>query len=357
MIVREPWRPEVPEEIGALFAEEDLHLVGVAPADPAPEESREYQRWLAEGYHGSMSFMERHGAGKFDPGKIVPGAQSILFVGLNYYQKAKRSEDDGIPRGRIARYAWGRDYHKELGNRLRRVARRLQERYPDDTFRGFTDATPLSERYYGSKSGIGFTGRNTLLINGELGSWFFLGEIVTTRRFDRGEDAGDRHGRCPRGCARCIDVCPTGALLGPYRIDARKCISYLTIEHKGTIPEELRPKMGAWIFGCDLCQEVCPLNVRAQETTVPAFRKPIAGDSVLLKTLLRIRGHEEFVERFGGSPLMRPGWKLMIRNAAIAAANLKAEELLPDLRMCLEIDDPVVREHVQWAIDTLLGDR
>lgn len=361
MIVRTGWRPEVPEDVLALFRVEGLELVGVADAEPAVTEEKHYAEWIDAGYHGSMDYLHRHRPLKFRPSDILPGTHSILFAALNYYQRrnTERSRSSGRhasagTRGRIARYAWGRDYHKELGNRLRRVARRLSEQFPDARFRPFTDATPLHERFYAEKAGIGFTGRHTLLINGELGSWFFLGEILSTHAFPASAHAGDRHGACPRRCRRCIDVCPTGALLSPYRIDASRCISYLTIEHSGSIPEALRRSIGPWLFGCDLCQEVCPLNVRARTTTVPAFTKPIAGDEVDLEEILLVRSHDEFVRRFAGSPVMRAGWKQMIRNAAIVAANRGAVDLIPRLEaVSSEVDDPVVREHVEWALQQL----
>jgi len=358
MIVRTPWQPTVPDELADLFRSEGISLLGVAAADADPVRSEEYSRWLEKGYHGTMDFLVRHGAAKFDPRQIVPGARSVIFAGLNYYQKGSADSSSGGDtdrRGKIARYAWGRDYHKEFGRRLKRIARLLAERYPEEQFRSFTDATPLSERYYAEQSGIGFTGRNTLVINGEYGSWFFLGEIVSTIAFPLSESASGRHGACPRTCRRCIDVCPTGALRGPYQIDASRCISYLTIEHDGPIPVELRPRIGRWLFGCDLCQEVCPLNVRVQQTTVDRFLKPIAGETVLLGDLLSIRSHEAFTNAFGGSPLMRRGWTGMVGNAAIVAANIGATELIPLLEDCLEIDDSVVKEHVSWAIATLAG--
>ncbi len=350
MIVRKPWRPQVPDELQSLFAEEGIEVLGVTAATPSREDEERYDRWLFKGYHGSMSFMERHREGKYRPDKIVPGARTIVFGAINYYQRRTPSASDPHHAGLVARYAWGRDYHKELGKRLKRIARKLGSRYPDETFRAFTDATPLAERHYGETAGIGFTGRNTLLINGELGSWFFLGEIVTTKYYPPGEAAGRHHGGCPTNCTRCIDVCPTGALLGPHRIDASKCISYLTIEHDGPIPEHLRPHMGSWIFGCDLCQEVCPLNVRAQVTDVSGFTTPIAGERVILRDILTMKEDEAFVERFAGSPLMRAGRRKMIRNALVAAGNLHAEDLVDLVQSIADGDDEMLAEHAQWAL-------
>ncbi len=358
MIARHAWFPEVDAELSEVLKQEGLSLIGVCDAEIEPEEQAareaEYQTWISRDYHGSMAYMERHAPLKFRPEELIPGCRSIVFVGLNYYQRPPQSP--GHPTGRVARYAWGRDYHKELGRRIKRVARVLGERYPNDHFRAWTDATPLSERFYGERAGVGFTGRHTLLINSELGSWFVLGEILSTRRYTASEDAAGRHGACPTNCRRCIDVCPTGALYDANRIDASRCISYLTIEHGGIIPEELRPLMGDWIFGCDLCQEVCPLNVRARVTDVENFRNPIAGSDVNLAEVLSIQTDEEFTARFAGSPLMRVKRRGLIRNAAIAAANTGAVELIPRLRELANDTDEIISIHAQWALDQLLMD-
>ncbi len=352
MIVRNPWYPEVDPVIRNSLRQEGLHLAGITSVhDNVEEEEEQYRRWLGRGYHGAMRWMEKHAALKFHPERLLPGTRSIVFIALNYYQK--RTDAPPEPSGRLARYAWGRDYHKELGKRIKRVARQLQEQFPDEQFRSWTDATPLAERFYAERAGIGFTGRHTLLINGQFGSWFVVGEILTTIALDPSESAGTHHGACPLNCTRCIDVCPTGALLGPHRIDGSRCISYLTIEHRGVIPEELRPLMGDWIFGCDLCQEVCPLNVRATVTDVAGFLKPIAGDRQLLKDILEIRTEEEFRSRFAGSPVMRAGREGLVRNACIAAANLGARELIEELKICADDGNEVVAIHARWALSQL----
>lgn len=336
------------------FATEGLELVGVSAALPAPEARREFEEWLARGYAGTMSYLERHAALKYDPARILPGARSILFAGINYFQapprRARQSE------GRVARYAWGRDYHKVMGGRLRRIAKRLEAERPGERFRPFTDATPLAERFYAERAGIGFTGRNTLLISSNYGSWFLLGEILTTASFEESGPAGGEHGGCPSGCRRCLDVCPTGALVAANRIDATRCISYLTIEHKGSIPVELRPKIGNWLFGCDLCQEVCPLNLRARETTVDDFVQIRAGSTRELEEILSIATDEEFRARFAGSPLMRAKRSGLLRNACVVAANNRAHDLLPQLRRLCEDEDPIIAEHAAWAVSQLEGE-
>jgi epoxyqueuosine reductase len=381
VIAQRPWQPEVDGELLRLFAAEELTLLGVAPATPAPARTAEYRRWLDEGRHGTMTFLETHAAAKYHPQEILPGCRSIILVGINYYQRPPErggvagsgagattsaaggggsrgsgSAGGGAARGRVARYAWGRDYHKELGKRLKRIVAELRRRYPDEQFRPFTDATPLAERHYAEAGAIGFTGRHTLLINGELGSWFVIGEILSTREWAASEGANGRHGGCPRSCRKCIDVCPTGALLGPERIDASRCISYLTIEHDGVIDEELRPLMGDWVFGCDLCQEVCPLNVRARPTAVEGFLRPIAGSSLDLGEILAIEDDDQFLARFAGSPLMRAKRRRLLRNACIAAANSGARELLLLLEERVNDADEIIAIHAEWAVRRLRQD-
>jgi epoxyqueuosine reductase len=369
VIAQRPWQPQVDPELETLFRGEDVTLLGVAPATPAPDRAAEYRRWLDAGFHGTMGFLEGHADAKYNPEELLPGCRSIILVGLNYYQREPARPDQsrgpaGSPgtagkengravRGRVARYAWGRDYHKELGKRLKRIAAVLRQRYPDEGFRPFTDATPLGERHYAEKAAIGFTGRHTLLINGELGSWFVIGEILSTREWLPSERAEDRHGACPRSCRKCIDVCPTGALIGAERINASRCISYLTIEHDGVIDEELRPLMGEWVFGCDLCQEVCPLNVRARTTPVEGFLRPIASSSVDLEEILSLEDDDQFRARFAGSPVMRAKRRRLLRNASIAAANRGARELLPLLERRAQDRDKIIAIHAEWAVKRL----
>lgn len=402
MIPKEGWKPDFPPELVALFREEWLEVAGIAPAEPAPESAEEYGRWIAEGKHGSMGYLAEHAPMKFHPETLLPGCRSIIVAALNYYQEASWTRADNLAApeiggtsgrasrptsgptsgptsdptsdparartnaptyraapaaaaGRIARYAWGRDYHKVLGKRLRRIVRKLGEQYPGESFRSFTDAVPLAERYYAERAAIAFTAKNTLSISSDFGSWFLIGEILSTKEFPSSEDARDRHGACPTNCTRCIDICPTGALYAPHRIDASKCISYLTIEHKGEIPVELRPKMGNWLFGCDLCQEVCPLNVRAQQTGVSDFLTVKAGESLELREVLEIENDDEYTRRFAGSPLMRAKRRGLLRNACIAAANTGAREILPLLRRRAADADPIVASHAQWAVEQLEG--
>ena len=358
MIPREGHFPRINEILETLLRAEGLELFGSASLfEPdlqraAGRAAAEYRGWIGEGRHGGMHYLARHADVAYAPQHVLPACGSVIVVGLNYYQD-DRSEPPPET-GRVARYAWGRDYHNALGKRLRRVVRRLRESHPDEQFRSFVDASPLSERFFAEHAGLGFTARNTLTMSSAYGSWFFLGEILTTLALPS-TTAGSRHGACPSSCFRCGAACPTGALHDHHRIDARRCISYLTIEHRGSIDEQLRPLMGDWVFGCDRCQEPCPLNVRAQVTAVKDFQMHRVGPRLRLTELLAIDEEEVYRRRFGGTPLLRPGRDAMVRNACIAAANVRGVSLLPRLNELTRDQSALVREHARWAVDRLVA--
>jgi epoxyqueuosine reductase len=346
-----PYYPEPPATLRDLFATEGLHLLGVSTVDANSQAQVRYDQWLNRGRHGQMGYLERHAPLKYHPDAILPGCRSILVVGLNYFQE--RPADPTTPAGRVAIYAWGRDYHTTLLQKLKHVQARLRETYPNDRFRAFTDTAPLDERTYAEQAGIGFRAKNTLVIHGDYGSWFFIGEILSTYTFPPSPVPEQPHGACPSACQRCIKACPTGALLGPHEIDATKCISYLTIEHRGIIPEPLREKMGDWLFGCDRCQTFCPFNLKAQPTEVPDFQQHRTGPYLDLGELLSIPNEEAFRIRFAGSPILRAGWVCMIRNGSIVAANVGATSLLPRLKELAQNPDPIIAEHATWAVKRL----
>jgi epoxyqueuosine reductase len=332
------------------------------------EAARHYREYLAAGRNGSMAYLERHAASKLDPAAILPGCRAVIVVALSYYQNGQDGQnaphvqngeghsERGVAAaasGRVSRYAWGRDYHKTLTKRLRALRTELEIVAPGETFQVGSDATPLLETHFATQAGLGFRGKHTLVINGELGSWFFIGELLSTV-------AVEPYGRpitkrCGAACTHCIDVCPTSAITGPYQLDARRCISYLTIEHRGPIDPELRPLMGDWLFGCDLCQEVCPWTVRARTTTEPDFLTQRAGPRPTLAEVLALRTHQDLVARFAGSPLLRAGRDRLVRNACTVAANVGARELLPMLRELQADSDPGVAEHARWAVGVLAG--
>lgn len=311
-----------------------------------------YRRWLAAGRHGSMTYLERHAPFKANPDALLPGCRSVLMVALGYYQGPARAPGRRPPAGRVAQYAWGRDYHKLLRARLRRLVRWLVERYPDEQFRSGVDATPLLEAQHAVAAGIGFRGKHTLAINAAHGSWFFIGEVLTTLAIAP-PATRHRNKRCGTGCTFCIDVCPTRAIVAPYQLDARRCISYLTIEHRGPVAEHLRPAIGDWLFGCDLCQEVCPWTVRAQATAEPDLLQWRAGDTLELAPLLALRTHDDLAARFAGSPVMHAGRDRLVRNACTVAGNRRAAELLPRLRRLAGDPDRGVAVHARWAVEQI----
>ncbi|SIQ19340.1 epoxyqueuosine reductase [Alkalispirochaeta americana] len=351
----------VDDELRELARQEGLKCLAVMDARSAPEKEEEvFRQWLSQGRHGTMKWMERHAEMRYRPQGLLPGCRSMIFVGFNYYQPLPRAPDK--PAGRVARYAWGRDYHKELGKRLRRVVRALQGRYPHHHFRSWTDATPLAERYYAELAGLGFSGRNNLIIHRRFGSWFFLGEILSTLKFREHRPSRDcsssatatRTRTCPDRCSRCIDSCPTRALMEPHRIDASRCISYLTIEYQGVIGPDLARSLGDWVFGCDLCQERCPFNQGVPSTGIEGFLQHRGGSFLLLRDLLSLR-EEDMLARFAGSPLMRAGRTRLVRNACIAAANSGALDLLPQLRVLREDADEIIAAQAEQAITALEG--
>ena len=351
-------RAELPfTTVVRLCEQHGLTPCGVVAAQRDPAVEHSYRAWLEAGRHGSMAYLERHAPFKADPEALLPGCRTVLVVALGYYQTPGRPwtgteqeppSDAAGAAGRIAQYAWGRDYHKLLRSRLRALARGLAEQFPEAEFRAGVDATPLLETHYAVAAGVGFRGKHTLAINAEHGSWFFIGELLTTLVIGEGPKPAPK--RCGTGCTFCIDVCPTKAIVAPYQLDARRCISYLTIEHRGPVPEELRPAVGDWLFGCDLCQEVCPWTVRAQATPEPDLLTWRAGDTQALAPLLALRDHDDLTARFAGSPLMRAGRDRLVRNACTVAGNRHARELLPQLRSLMQDPDRGVAEHARWAV-------
>jgi epoxyqueuosine reductase len=299
-----------------------------------------------------MTWLERHAPHKYDPTLTVPGTQSLLIAGMDYFQPRQTL---AVGAGQVARYAWGRDYHKVFLEKLKAVSAALGQRWPGSTFRAFTDTSPLDERYWAEQAGACFTARNTLSIRHDVGSWFLLGEIFSPVDFAPTQ-GNPPQGACPSACRRCVDVCPTQALDGEGRMDARRCISYLTIEHRGPIPLELRSSLGSWLFGCDLCQEVCPFNLKASVTSEPQFLAWKAGSSLDVLEILELVDETAFTIRFGGSPVHRAGFQGLRRNACIVAGNLRLSRAKPvesgagTLQRLSQGSDEVVAEAALWAL-------
>ena len=321
---------------------------GITGVELGPDEGH-LRDWLADGLYGTMDWMARHGDRRSRPRELVPGTLRVISVGLDYGRddgaQAWETLDDG-GRAYVARYALGRDYHKLMRNRLQKLADCLQDEVGAFGHRVFVDSAPVLERALARNAGLGWIGKHTCLIDRDGGSWFFLGEIFIDLPLPVDEPASAHCG----SCVRCIDVCPTRAIVAPYRLDARRCISYLTIEHEGAIPEDLRVAIGNRIFGCDDCQLVCPWNKFAQRTDEPDFRARNDLDTATLPQLFAW-DEDEFLRRTEGSPIRRSGHERWLRNIAVALGNAPSTPaVLAALASRRDHASALVREHVAWAL-------
>ena len=339
----------VAARVRELARELGFRRCGISGVDLAEDEVH-LRDWLARGLHGTMDWMAAHGDRRARPAELIPGTLRVISVGLDYGRRddeeAWATLGDGT-RAYVARYALGRDYHKLMRNRLQKLAERIAAEIGPFGYRVFVDSAPVLERALARNAGLGWIGKHTCLIDRDGGSWFFLGEIYVDLPLPADAPATAHCGTC----TRCIDICPTRAIVAPYRLDARRCISYLTIEHAGAIPEELRPAMGNRIFGCDDCQLVCPWNKFARRTDEPDFRARNDLDRATLAQLFAWDG-DEFLRRTEGSPIRRSGHERWLRNIAVALGNAPTTpETLAALESRRDHPSPLVREHVAWALD------
>ncbi|MBX3064300.1 MAG: tRNA epoxyqueuosine(34) reductase QueG [Anaerolineae bacterium] len=336
-----------------------FNLIGIVPAQPSTRLDA-YLRWLQAEMHGTMGYLARpdRQARRRDLSVILSDARSLILVGVDYHTRSLPPEIVNDPsRGRIASYAWNSDYHEVLLPKLEQLAAWLQDNSQQQVaHRAYVDTGAILERSHAQQAGLGFIGKNTMLIHPRRGSYFFLGDIVTDLAFDE-YDQPQRETMCGN-CTRCQSACPTDAFPQPYVLDARRCISYLTIEHKGWIDRTLRPLMGNWIFGCDVCQDVCPFNRFALPTGESAFWQPdMERIAPSLLDLLWLDG-ADFQTRFGGSPVQRIGRERLVRNAAIAAGNWGDAAAVDPLNALLRSDPtPLVRGHAAWALGRIDGTR
>jgi epoxyqueuosine reductase len=322
-----------------------FELVGISPVQAPPHEAS-FTDWLRRGFAGEMGYMERTAEPRRDPKKLMPWAVSVVSAGMNYFTSPVRRESSADGEGRISRYAWGDDYHELVKGKLEGLLSAIRGWHGGAVEgRAFVDSGPVLERDFAGVAGIGWIGKNTLLISPRKGSWFFLGELFLSLALDYDRPIRNRCGKCEL----CLEACPTGAFIGPYVLDARRCISYLTIELKGWMPRHLRPLVGDHIFGCDICQEVCPYNVKALPTSEPSYapRPGLSGPELI--PLLSLTS-EEFRRRFRGSPILRAKRRGFLRNVAVALGNLRSREAVPALLCALNDDEPLVRGHVAWAL-------
>lgn len=341
--------PALSQAIKDWGRELGFQQVGIAGLDLASHEAH-LQRWLAAGYHGEMDYMAAHGNKRSRPDELVPGTLRVISLRMDCLPgDTQMSQRLGEPeKAYVSRYALGRDYHKLIRKRIQQLAERIQQAIGPFGYRAFVDSAPVLEKAIAEQAGLGWIGKNTLVLNRKAGSWFFLGELFVDLPLPVDAAHTDEH--CGR-CRACLDICPTAALVGPYMLDARRCISYLTIELKGAIPVELRPLIGNRVFGCDDCQIVCPWNRFARPTQQSDFQPRHQLDNAELATLFRW-SEEEFLSRTEGSPLRRTGYQNWLRNLAVGLGN--APSSIPVLEaLQARRDDPseLVREHVAWALE------
>jgi epoxyqueuosine reductase len=307
------------------------------------------QQWLTDGYHGAMDYMAKHGAKRARPAELVPGTLRVILVRMNYYPENARDTHEVLAQGSrafISRYALGRDYHKVLRNRLEKLAQQIRDEVADCQCRVFTDSAPVLEVELAQKAHLGWRGKHTLLLSREQGSWSFLGEIYIDLPLAVDTPQPNHCGTC----RACLDICPTQAITAPYQLDARRCISYLTIEHKGSIPPELRPLMGNRIYGCDDCQQVCPWNRFSHKTVEPDFAARNGLDDIELTELF---GWDEntFHTKLAGSAIHRIGHEQWLRNIAVALGNAPAAaDVVTALQARSQHPSALVREHIEWAL-------
>ncbi|MCU7845022.1 MAG: tRNA epoxyqueuosine(34) reductase QueG [Candidatus Thiodiazotropha sp. (ex Monitilora ramsayi)] len=332
-------------------AELGLDGIGIAETDIPQAETR-LNRWLDDGFHGDMAYMAEHGSKRSRPDELLPGTQRIISVRLNYLPENQQASEETLEDPQIAfisRYTLGRDYHKVLRKRLQRLIDRIQREVDDGNFRAYVDSAPVLEKPLAQKAGLGWIGKHTNLINKKAGSWFFLGEIYTNLPLVADDPAVDHCGTCQA----CIEICPTRAIIAPYQLDARRCISYLTIELKGSIPEAFRTSLGNRILGCDDCQQVCPWNRFAQLTGEDDFLARHDLDNSTLIALFRW-SEAEFLDRTAGSAIRRLGHERWLRNIAVALGNAPySNEIKEALERQQNNPSALVREHVGWALAQL----
>ena len=358
-------------ELVALAERLGFDLCRVARAT-APPHANEFRQWLSEGRAGTMEWLERNQDRRTDPELVLPGVRSVVVLAMNYWNAERgtgnaemlsdaerlsesefpssefRVPRSSVPRssGRIARYAWGDDYHEVIERKLRVLDDWLAAR--GGRQRHYVDTGPVLERDFAALAGAGWHGKSTMLIHPKLGTWFFLAEVLTTLEIEPDTPLPDRCGRC----TRCIDACPTAAIAGPHQLDARRCISYLTIEHKGSIPLELRSLIGDRIYGCDDCLEACPWNRFAQAANETAFAARPFVHGMALRDFLAL-DDDGFRALFRKSPIKRLKRRGLLRNVCVALGNVGTEDDLPALELAAQDPEPLIAEHARWAIERI----
>jgi epoxyqueuosine reductase len=322
---------------------------GITVARPLPHPER-FTSWLNAGLHGDMRYMERQASKRLDPGLVLAGARSLIVLAMRY--GADNAPADEPLTGKISRYAWGPDYHRTVMNRLDQLLEYIRDSNPSVQGQCYVDTGPIMEKIWGAETALGWMGKHANLITRDRGSWFFIGVILLNIELEYDTPERDYCGKC----SRCITACPTGAIATPYILDARRCISYLTIELRGPIPIDLRPLIGNRIFGCDDCQEVCPWNrfaIGSSERGFAPMRENMRPD---LLPLVHITV-EEFKRRFADSPILRATRDGLVRNVVVALGNSGSAEAVPALKEALQDSSSLVREHAKWALEQITNDK
>ncbi len=328
--------------------------VGICDTDLS-EAERHLARWLSKDYHGEMAFMARHGLKRTRPPELVPGTQRVISVRMDYLPDEPDPSGilEDLARAFVSRYALGRDYHKVMRHRLQQLARQIEAEVGPFGYRAFVDSAPVMEKALAQKAGLGWIGKHSNLLNRDAGSWFFLGELYTDLPLPLDQPVEEHCGNCQA----CIDCCPTQAIVGPYQVDARRCISYLTIELKGPIPAPLRPLLGNRIYGCDDCQQVCPWNRFATPTAEQDFLPRHGLDRATLLELFAW-SEQEFLAHTEGSAIRRIGHARWLRNIAVALGNVEHDAaVVAALRARQDHPDAMVAEHIAWALQRQLAAR
>ena len=328
------------ERVRAAGRRLGFDAVGIGPATPAPH-GPAFAAWLDAGFAGTMAYLQRTRETRLDPGLAVAGARSVVACALNYFQGSDRPGP-----AHVARYAWGEDYHAVMAPRLEALLAKISALEPGTTGRAYVDTGPLLERDLAARAGLGWIGKNTMLLHPALGSFFFVGAVVTTADLAPDTPLPDRCGTC----TRCLDACPTDAFRGPYVLDATRCIAYLTIEHRGPIPAEKRAGLGELAFGCDVCQDVCPWNRRAAMSLEQPFHPGHFAPP--LARLAELTEHQ-FGALFRDSPIARARYSGFLRNVSVAMGNARLPEFRPLLERLQHNGDPLVSEHARWALTQL----
>ncbi len=352
--------PDNSEQLTSLAAqikvwgqELGFQQVGITDTDLSKAETH-LDNWLAKSFHGTMDYMQRHGHKRSRPALLHPGTQRVISVRMDYLPESGNQMNQALEKpllAYISRYALGRDYHKLMRSRLQKLADRIQTEIGDFGYRAFVDSAPVLEKALAEKAGLGWIGKHSNLINRKAGSWFFLGELYTDLPLPVDKPATEHCG----DCHACLDICPTQAIVAPYQVDARRCVSYLTIELHGSIPEELRPLIGNRIYGCDDCQIICPWNRFAKLTNEKDFNPRHRLNTQELLDVFAWSG-QEFLDKTEGSAIRRIGYERWLRNIAVALGNApKSKVIIESLKTKLLHPSELVQEHVKWALDQQLG--